>query len=114
MATERLGNLGYLMVGKETTKGTPVIPSTAIPIYKESFSTKLNHDEDNPIVGLNVMPWNMYMGMRDHEWSFTALGEPNTAQYIFDMALAQGTITGSSPYTHPFTVGDAKSYTIDV
>ena len=43
MATERLGNLGYLMMGKETTKGTPVIPAIAIPIYKESFNTMLNH-----------------------------------------------------------------------
>src|SRR6185295_16185979 len=114
MATERLGNLGYLMMGKETTKGTPVIPAIAIPIYKESFNTMLNHDEDNPIVGLQVMPYNMYMGLRDHEWSFTCLGEPNMAQYIFDMLLTQGSVTGAGPYTHPFTVGSAKSYTVDV
>lgn len=109
-----LGNLGYLMLGKEPTKGTPVIPSTAIPIYKESFNTKLNHDEDNPIVGLNVMPWNMYMGLRDHEWSFTALGDPNIAQPIFDMTMTQGTVIGANPYTHPYTAGSAKSYTVDV
>jgi hypothetical protein len=114
MANERLSNLGYLMVGKEPTKGTPVIPSIAVPIYKETFETKLNHDEDNPIVGLRVMPFAMYMGLRDHEWSFTALGEPNTAQDIFDMTLTQGSVTGSNPYTHPYTVGDAKSYTIDI
>src|SRR6266496_3220331 len=115
MATERLGNLGYLLMGKETTKGTAVIPSTAIPIYKESFNTMLNHDEDNPIVGLNVMPYNMYMGLRDHEGSFTALGDPNVAQYLFDMLLTQGTVTGANPYTHPYTVGSsAKSYTIDI
>src|SRR4051794_21886177 len=115
MATERLGNLGYLLMGKETTKGTPVIPATAIPIYKESFSTKPNHDEDNPIVGLNVMPFNMYMGLRGHEGSFTALGDPNVAQYLFDMTMTQGSVTGSGPYVHPFTVGSAaKSYTIDI
>lgn len=113
--SERLGNLGYLLMGKETTKGTPVIPSTAIPIYKESFNTMLNHDEDNPIVGLQVMPYNMYMGLRDHEGSFTALGDPNVAQYLFDMLLTQGSVTGTGPYTHPFTVGSAaKSYTVDI
>ena len=113
MATERLGNLGYLMMGKETTKGTPVIPSIAFPLYKESLNTSLNHDEDNPIVGLRVMPYAMFMGQRNHEGSFTVLGEPNTAQYIFDMLLQQSSVTGANPYTHPFVVGDAKSYTVD-
>src|SRR6476660_9480102 len=97
--SERLGNLGYLLMGKETTKGTPVIPATAIPIYKESFGTMLNHDMDNPIVGLAVEPYNAYMGLRDHEGSFTALGDPNIAQYLFDMTLAQGSVTGGGPYT---------------
>ncbi len=114
MATERLGNLGYLMLGKETTKGTPVIPSVALPLYKESLNTNLNHDEDNPIVGLRVMPYAMFMGQRTHEGSFTVLGEPNTAQYIFDMLMSQSSVTGSGPYTHPFIVGEAKSYTVDI
>ncbi len=114
MATERLGNLGYLMLGKETTKGTPVIPSITMPLYRETLNTNLNHDEDNPIVGLRVMPYAMYMGQRTHEGSFTVLGEPNTAQYIFDMLLQQSSVTGANPYTHPFVVGDAKSYTVDI
>src|SRR3982751_802539 len=85
--SERLGNLGYLLMGKKTTKGPPVIPATAIPIYKESFNTMLNHDEDNPIVGLSVMPFNMFMGMRGHEGSFTALGLPIGLEHTMDLPI---------------------------
>jgi hypothetical protein len=45
--SERLGNLGYLMMGKETTKGTPVIPSIAVPdlaVLISEFSSTFLHN----------------------------------------------------------------------
>lgn len=110
---ERLANLGYIALKKETTEGTPVIPDVFVPLYSESFVTNLNLNEDNPIVGLREIRYQSMRGQRDHQGDITVLGEPNTAGYLFDMLLLKGSTTGGGPYTHPFTLGESNSYTIE-
>lgn len=113
----RLANLGYLGLGKETTKGTAAIPSIYVPLYDDSFKTSLNLDEDNPIVGNKYEIYQALMGARDHQGEITVLAEPNTAGHILNMLMTKGTTTGAGPYTHPFTFDpttDPKSYTIDL
>jgi hypothetical protein len=114
-AIERLGNLGYCAVGKESTPGTPVTPGNFLQIYKSTLNTDLKLDEDNPIAGVRSMPYNQFMGMREHTGQITALAEPNTLEYLLDMIMAAGNITGGGdPYTHPFTEGLSNSYTMDI
>lgn len=113
---ERLGNLGYLAIKKETTKGTAVTPNVYIPLYEESLTTEPNLVEDNPIVGDKFKRYQVLKGNRAHKGEFTVMGEANTAGYVFDMLLDKGTTTGSDPYTHPFTLAtsDPNAYTVDI
>jgi len=117
MPTNRLANLGYLAIGKETTKGTAVTPTVYVPLYDDNFTTSINMDDDNPIVGQKMEGYQALQGMRSHEGDFTVIAEPNTAGHLINMLLTKGTTTGSDPYTHPFTLSaatDPKSYTIDI
>jgi len=116
MPTERLANLGYMAIKKETTKGTAVTPTVFLPIYSSTLTTAMNLDEDNPVMGNKAIRWQVVPGMRDHQGEIKVLAEPNTAGYMADMILAKGTTTGSDPYTHPFTLASTNpnSYTVDI
>lgn len=112
--SERLANLGYGALGVESSFGTPVTPSIFFPVYKESLTMDMAIDLDNPVMGSRSNPFAVYPGMREFVGSLTVQGEPNTMQHWLNMLYTQGSITGSGPYTHPYTEGDAKSYTIDI
>lgn len=117
MPTERISNLGYLGLKKESTKGTAVTPNVYVPLYEESFITDTHIDQDSPINGLKFGVYQTLQGMRSHSGSFKVLAEPNTAGYIFDMLLTHGSPSGGGPYTHPFTLSpitNPNSYTIDI
>lgn len=112
---ERLANVGYMALKKETTKGTPVVPNVYLHLLKESLMTDIAPDFYNPVAGVRLKNYEMYMGQRNHKGSATILAEPNTAQYLFDMLMSDGTITGAGPYTHPFTLDiPVNSYTVDM
>jgi hypothetical protein len=113
-AIERIGNLGYYALSKESTPATAVIPATFLPGYKDTLETNLNLDELAPIVGVRAARYQTVMGVRSHEGILTLQAEPNTAEYIFDMLLTADVITGSTVYTHPFKAGLSNSYTLDI
>lgn len=115
LPTERLSNLGYGAFKAQVDGSTPITPDTYFPFYKESLLTDVNLDLDSPIVGNRMKIWDAYMGQRKHDGVLSVLAEPNTAQHWFDMMLKAGSITGSGPYTHPFTLDDPQTYyTIDL
>ena len=114
---DRLANLGYLAIGKETTRGTAVIPSVVIPLYEESLVTNLNLDLDNPIIGNRFARYNQFKGQRDHKGILKVLCEPKTLPHLFNMILDKGVTSASgSVYTHPYTLGNQSeaSYTIEI
>lgn len=111
---ERLGDLGYIAVGKQSGSSA-VTPGTFLPLYSEDLSTNLNYDEDNPAVGIKFARYQTLQGQRDHQGPFTVIGEPNTAGYVFNMLLNKSGTSGSDPYTHTYTDGgDSDAYTVDV
>lgn len=113
--TERLSNLGYLLVKKETTKGTAVIPDVAVPLYSETLFTNINMDADNPVIGQRINTYQFLQGQRDHQGELKVLAEPKTLGHFLTMLLTKGSTTGSGVYTHPFTLGNTqKSYTFDI
>lgn len=117
MATERLSNLGYLAMIKEVTKGTPLTPTTYVPLYEESLDTNPNNIEDTPIMGNKAMTYWVLQGQRSHSGDLKVLAEPNSAALFVDMLLTKGNTSGGGPYTHPFTLSpttNPKSYTIDI
>lgn len=112
---ERLGNLGYFGLKKETTPGVAVTPDDFIPLYDESLSTQLNLIEDNPVAGNRYMKYQVLQGMRSHGGDFTVFAEANTTAKILDMMLKKSSTSGAGPYTHQFDFsGDSNSYTVDV
>lgn len=116
---DSLANVGYLAIGKETTKGTPVRPTVVVPLYEESLTTALNLDMDNPIMGNRFARYFNFKGLRDHKGTLKVLAEPKTFPHFLNMILKKGTTTASgSVYTHPFTVDNdtptSKSYTIEI
>lgn len=115
--SERLANLGYLALKKESAKGTAVTPNVYVPLYATDLTTKTNLDETGPVMGHKLAVHAVRQGQRSHGGDVTVLGEPNTAGYFFDMLLKKGSTTGSGPYTHPFTLSasaDPNSYTVDI
>lgn len=114
---ERLGNIGYLALKKEASKGAAVTPDVYVPLYEENIITNLNLDEDTPIIGNRTARYQTLMGMREHKGDFTVMAEPNTAARLFDMLLYKSGTTGSNPYTHNFTLDNSNNpnaYTIDI
>jgi hypothetical protein len=116
---DRLANLGYCSIGKETTRGTAVIPSVPVPIYEEKMQTNINLDLDNPIIGNRFARYNHFKGQRDHKGSLQVLAEPKTLPHFLNMILKKGTTTtAGSVYTHPFTIDNdtpaSKAYTIEI
>ena len=99
---EQLGNLGYLKIKKESTKGTPVIPDTGIPIFSESLNININLEDIDPIVGIKSARYAVLKGQRDYSGEVSAIGDPNVAGYFLDMLFTKGTTTGAGPYTHTF------------
>lgn len=111
-----LSDQGYAAFKKQLSAPVAVIPDTFAPIYDESLTTNLNLDEDTAIVGMKVARLQSLQGQRDHGGDITVLAEPNTTAQLFDMLLTRGSVTGSNPYTWPFTLGftDPNSYTLDI
>lgn len=101
--TEQLANLGYLAI-KPQAGATPVKPNIFIPLYKDDMVLDINVDEDKPIMGNRAARYKTIMGQRSHKGSVEVMAEPNTALYIFNMLLKQGSKSGSGPYTYPFTL----------
>lgn len=114
---ERLGNLGYFGLVKETVKGTALTPTDYIPLYDETISTNGNFVDQSPIFGNKFATYAMLQGQRSHKGDVTVLAEPNTTARLLDMLLTRTSTTGAGPYTHTFALAPSpapNSYTIDV
>ena len=116
--SEQIANLSYLAVKKESTKGTAVTPTTYLPFFTEALEMDAKLNDIAPIMGLKAARYDSIKGQREIKGTIAFLGDPNTAGYVLDMLLTQGSATGGSdPYTHPFTLSkttNPKSYTIDI
>jgi hypothetical protein len=115
--SERIGNLSYLAIGKQTDPHTAVTPSNYVPFWKESFTTNGNSIESNPAYGSRFEVFQVLQGQRDHSGAITVTAEPNTIASFFDMELTKSSTTGSGPYTHVFGLSnltDPHPYTFDI
>lgn len=113
---ERVGNLGYCALSPETVIGTAVTPTDATLLYDETMTTNYNLQDQAPIYGQPFETFATLPGQRTHSGDVTVVGEPNTLAYFIDMLYTRGSVSGSGPYTWPFslTAAPTKSYTMDV
>lgn len=102
---ERLANLGYLGLVKETTPGTPLTPTDFIPLYDETVSTSMNFVDQQPIYGNKFATYATLQGLRSHKGDVTVMAEPNTTAKLFDSLLTKV----SSVQTYTFTVTSANA-----
>ena len=110
-----LSDKSYLALKPETTEGTPVIPSIFCPLISESVKTILNYDADRRMKGNEFKSDDLLKGSRKHEGDIVVLADADNLAHFFNMTLKKGVSTGSATgYTHPFTIGDPKSYTIEI
>lgn len=119
--SEKLSSLGYLKIGKETVgRGVAVIPTVDVPLYSESFATKINLQTDNPIIGNPFAVYNIFPAQREHQGEIEVLCEPKTLPNFLNMLLnkVSSTANGSGVFTHLFNLGNPNisnaSYTLDI
>lgn len=110
-----LGTESYLAIKPEATPGTPVKPTIFIPLVSEDIKTIVNYQADKRMKGLAWKSDELLRGNRSHEGAVVVLGDPDTLGHLLNMVMAKGSTSGSADgYTHPYTVGDSKSYTFEI
>lgn len=112
---EKQSNLGYLSLKVEATKGTPVTPDTEVPLYSEDIQVNLNIDEEKSMRGVREARSDFFRGQEDYQGTLKVLAEPQTAMHFFNMMMAVSSSgNATTGYTHAFTLGTPKSYTIEI
>lgn len=114
--TERLANLGYMALIKQTAPNTVLTPNIFAPLYEESMETLGNFQDLQQTAGSKYARQQTIVGIRSHKGDFTCMAEPNTAAHLFNGLLTQGTSTNSGGvYTYPFTgSADSATYVMDI
>jgi hypothetical protein len=114
---EWVGNYGYAAFITETTPGAAITPTVFAVLDNETLSTSYNLEDQTAAFGIPEETFQVLPGLRDHKGDFEIIAEPNTAAHLFDMLLLRGSVSGSDPYTWPFTLSGTtvpKSKTVDI
>lgn len=115
---ERLFNPGYVGFAVETVPGTPLAPTDFGQAYDFGIDLNRNLQGLEPAAGNTYGVQTVVAGLRDHKGDATFIFEPNTAEKLVAMMLAQTSRTGAGPYTGVYGFSAAnppgKTYTVDV
>ena len=110
-----LSDKSYLALKVEATEGVAVVPNSFCPLVSEAIKTIMNYTADRRMKGYDWKSDDLLKGTRKHEGDIVVLADPDNLAHFFNMTLLKGTTTGSATgYTHPFTIGAPKSYTIEI
>lgn len=111
-----IADKGYLAVKPQSVATTPVIPTVFIPLVSESIRVNPNLAADRRIKGLSWKSDDVLKGARMIEGDLVVLADPDALGHLFNMVYAKGSTTGNGTdgYTHPFTVGEGKYYSIEI
>ncbi len=111
-----LADKSYLAVKPQSVTTTPVIPTIFMPLISESIRVNPNFVADRRMKGLDWKSDELLKGPRKIEGDLVIFADPDNFGHLLNMTYAKGATTGSGSdgYTHPFTVGDGKSYTIEI
>jgi hypothetical protein len=111
-----LASKSYLALKPQVAPGTPIIPSNFFALVSESIRINPNFTADRRMKGLDWKSDDLLKGSRKIEGDIVVLGDPEVLGHLLNMTYLKGTTTGdaASGYTHPFTVGDGDSYSIEI
>lgn len=110
-----LADKSYLAIKPETVEGTAVRPTVFLPVESFDVKTDMAFAADRRMRGVRFKTNEISEGPRSHKGNFKVWGDPLTLGHVLNMTLLKGATTGNATdgYTHPFTVDDPKSYTIE-
>jgi hypothetical protein len=110
-----LGSNSYLGLKVEAVENTPVIPNAFCPLISESIKTNINYTADRRMKGIDFKSDDLLPGNKMHEGDIVVYPDADNLGHFLNMLMEKGSTTGSATgYTHPFTFGTAKSYTIEI
>jgi hypothetical protein len=111
-----LADKSYLAVKPQSAATTPVIPTTFIALVSESIRVNPSYMADRRLKGLDWKSDELLKGPRKIEGDLTIYADPDALGHMLNMTYAKGSTSGSAGdgYTHPFTPGDGKSYSLEI
>lgn len=96
--------LGYIGLGKQTAKGTPVAPSKFVRFQGDTTFTPALAFTQHWEGGMGLDPGVALKESQRYDMSFTAFARPDLVGYLFAWALGVDTVSGAAdPYTHIIT-----------
>jgi len=113
--TVYLGDKSYLGLKVEAFENTPITPDIFCPLISESIKTNINFVADRRMKGYDFKSDELLRGSRKHEGDLVVYADADNMAHLLNMLMAKGVTTGGATgYTHPFTIGNPKSYTIEI
>ena len=111
-----LADKSYLAVKPQADADTPIIPDVFMPLVSESIKVVPNFAADRRMKGLDWKSDEILKGSRKIEGDVSVYADPDNLAHIVNMVYAKGETTGSAGdgYTHPFTPGEGKNYSLDI
>lgn len=110
-----LANQSHLALKVESSENIAVRPDTFIPLESADIKSELALSADRRMKGIVIESDTLQQGGRNHAGKIKVWGDPSTIGYILNMTLKKGSSTGdANGYTHPFTVDEPKTYTIEI
>jgi len=111
-----LADKSYIAIKPQVAAETPVIPDNFAPLISESIRLNPNYAADRRMKGIDWKSDDLLKGLRNVAGDISVHGDPDIVGHILNMVYAKGVTAGNaaSGYTHPFTVGDGKNYTVEI
>lgn len=106
----------YVGIAKETTKGTPVAPTTFIPVLATTLKPmdKYGPLYDEGLRGSLVKNYNYIQGRGNSTFDFGGAAFADTIGFPIAGLLGEDTLTGSgAPYTHTIALKNATATAAD-
>lgn len=111
-----LADKGYIALKPQTDATTPIVPTFMFPLVSETVKVNPNFSTDRRLKGLDFESDALLRGSKSVEGQIVVLADPEVLGHLLNMNYAKGSTTGNGTdgYTHPFTPGEGKSYSIDI
>lgn len=110
----KISALGHLGVALETVYGTAVPPALYIPYNTIKVEDDIKKVTDEGRRGVLSKEFAVYNTTRSGKVEVDSLAYADTLGFFLKAVFGQDTVTGSSPYTHKFTVANTLCPSITV
>ncbi len=111
-----LADKSYLALKPQTDATTPIIPTNFFALISESIRLNPNFVADRRIKAIDWKSDELLKGERKIEGDIVVYGDPEVLGHVLNMFYVKGSTSGNGTdgYTHPFTPGDGKNYSIEI